>query len=203
MSEQYKIKLASIVGPFKKILKHLECSNEPVTKVNYIDLSFNITESIPIVTYTEPVLSSSRPLYEHINLKYPNQLAYFIPTPSQNNVLDRLTKTYLEGIKIDTDDWIYLVDLIFIIYDVPLIMKYTHDNNIANISLDPMEEPPLQTNFVLPIIRNQKPNIANVLLPADKPLKFYLDMNLLSYDEKIQLNPNQVNFIKNINGIIQ
>lgn len=199
MSEQFKVKLASIIGPFKKIFKHLECSNELVIKVNYIDLSFNITESIPIVTYAEPVLNSSRPLYEHINLKHSNQLAYFVPTPSQNNALNRLTETYLEGIKIDTDGWIYLVDLIFIMYDIPSIMEYAHDNNMPNISLAPMEEPPLRTNFALPITRNKKPNLTNTLSPANKPLKFYLDMNLLSYDEKIQLNPNQMEFIRSVN----
>src|SRR5579872_1385101 len=133
LATYHKIRLWSLTGTYKNMLLKMTCSKTPPTFANYLDMSFDIKHTIPIVTCAQPILKSTHSLREHLNLKLFNLEASLTLTDEQFEQLFQLDEVHERGVIIEKDNSVYLVDLIMCYADIlPLMECATHPPQSTN-----------------------------------------------------------------------
>lgn len=178
------------LNTYKPILLKLTSSKKPPLWVNYLDMSFEIKKTIPIVTHCDPVLATTHSLREHLCFNDVNFQATMILTDTQRNDISKLQKVFRQGVQIDNTDCVYLVDLILCYSDILPIMECVSvvprfsnysDNSFGFMSYEPL-------------------NIQNMCTNLTKyTLKDHIMMTELTYGEKLVLTAEQADSIRDLN----
>lgn len=185
-----KIRLWSLSGSYHNMLIKLTCSKKPPEFVNYLDMSFDIKNTIPIVTAAQPVLPTTHILRDHLSMKMVNLEASITLTNEQFEQVFRLEKTYECGVTIYQDNSVYLVDLIMCYADILPIMEFS-------------SSPPVATNYSdksFGFINWEITDLQDaVTLKSRYSLKDHLKLTEFSYNEKVILTQSQADSIAELN----
>mgnify|MGYP003542737173 CR=1 FL=1 len=194
LSSYPKIRLWSLSGSYKNMLLRLTCSKNPPAFVNYLDMSFDIKNTIPIITCICPVLKTTHSLRDHLSFKLINTEASITLTDDQFVQLFRLEYAYTNGVTIYSDNSVYLADLIMCYADIlpimecsafsPITCNYT-DNSFGYF------------NWELTGLQSDAIDIK-----SKYSLKDHLKLTELTYNEKLILTQYQVDCISELNTAV-